>query len=263
MVSMVLNSFLAFRQRIFGGTRDPIVGGVPPSVLVYAVGDIHGELKALQRLLKLIEADARQYEGAEKTLVFLGDYVDRGADSRAVLECLSSEPLADFTCHALLGNHEQAMLEFLDDPVKGASWLAFGGAETLASYGVRASFGVSDGARCRGLRDAALQAIPERHLSFLRALKTTHVIGDFLFVHAGIRPGRSLARQSVADLLTIRAPFLTSRRQHEKIVVHGHTIIPEPECLHNRIGIDTGAYASGVLTALALWDGDKRFLQTV
>jgi serine/threonine protein phosphatase 1 len=259
---MVSGMFRALRQRIFGAPRARIAGLVPPSVLVYAIGDIHGEVKALQRLLTQIEFDARQYEGADKILVFLGDYVDRGADSRAVLDCLSAGPLPDFSCHALLGNHEQAMLDFLDDPVKGSPWLAFGGAETLASYGVRASFGVSDGARCRGLRDEALHAIPERHLTFLRALKPQHVIGDYVFVHAGIRPGRSLARQSIADLLTIRAPFLTSRRMHEKIVVHGHTIIPEPECRHNRIAIDTGAYASGVLTSLVLWQGEQRFLQT-
>ncbi|WP_235720818.1 metallophosphoesterase [Magnetospirillum molischianum] len=228
---------------------------------MYAIGDVHGEAELLARMLTRIAEDARDYPDCVPLVVGMGDYVDRGPDSRGVLECLSKPLPHGLHSHMLLGNHEQAMLDFLDDPAKGALWLGFGGVETLASYGVRASFGATDPGRCRRLRDEALSLIPPHHLVFLRSLEPMLVLGDYVFVHAGIRPGRALRRQVREDLTTIRAAFLQSKRQHEKVVVHGHTIVDSPESLHNRVAIDTGAYASGILTALALKDGVRRFIQ--
>jgi serine/threonine protein phosphatase 1 len=229
--------------------------------LVYAIGDIHGEIAALDALLRRIVDDAARVPGVAPVLVFLGDYVDRGADSRAVVERLAGLALPGFTCHTLMGNHEASMLEFLADPVRGAPWLAYGGAETLVSYGVRASFGITDPARCKELRDRLLARLPDHHLEFLKRLLPSVALGDYLFVHAGIRPGRALEAQRAEDVLWIREPFLSSRRRHEKVIVHGHTITPQPEILPNRIGLDTGAYATGILSSIALSESDPRILQ--
>lgn len=235
---------------------------VPPGQRLYAIGDIHGEAALLDRLLALITADLADHPGVEATLVFLGDYVDRGSDSRAVIERLSQGPLPGIACRFLAGNHEEAMLSFIDDPARAADWLGFGGLETLASYGVRASLGISAANRLIRWRDELLDNLPRRHLDFLRRLETMAVIGGYAFVHAGIRPGRPLERQTAHDLKWIRQPFLNDRRRHEKFIVHGHTITDRPDCQDNRMGIDTGAYATGVLTALALAGTQHRHLQT-
>ncbi|HLN23247.1 MAG TPA: metallophosphoesterase family protein [Patescibacteria group bacterium] len=242
-------------------SRTSIEAGEGDPFLVYAIGDIHGEIAALDCLLRRIVADAATRPEVLPELVFLGDYVDRGADSRAVVERLSGLALPGFTLHTLMGNHEAAMLDFLADPGRGASWLAYGGAETLVSYGVRASFGISDPARCQELRDQLLARLPDHHWEFLKGLLPQVVLGDYLFVHAGIRPGRSIAAQRPEDVLWIREPFLSSRRRHEKVVVHGHTVTEQPELLSNRIGIDTGAFATGTLTAVALSENNPRLLQ--
>jgi serine/threonine protein phosphatase 1 len=252
----MLNPFLKLLR------RQPAVTPpcVPPPWLVYAVGDVHGESDIFERLLAAIATDAATIPEAKPVLVLLGDYVDRGADSRAVIERLAGPLLPGFACHRLRGNHEAAMLEFLRDPIRGAPWLAFGGVETLASYGVRVSVGTSDPARCRQARDQLAANLPDHHRGVLDSLKTHVTIGDYFFVHAGIHPGRSLARQRVEDMLWIREPFLGSNRRHEKMVVHGHTIVTAPEIRTGRIGIDTGAYVSGTLTALVLWGKEQRFL---
>ena len=231
---------------------------LPEGLRVYAVGDIHGERRLLERLLERIAEDiaAAPASEARPLLVFLGDYVDRGHDSRGTLERLCSRPLPGADCRFLAGNHEQAMLDFLEKPEANAAWLRFGGTETLASYGIRASAG-GGVAHLRSLRDRLAERLPETHRRFLAALEPSLVLGGYLFVHAGIRPGRRLDRQKLDDLLWIREPFLSSTRQHERVVVHGHTVVDRPELLPNRIGIDTGAYATGVLTALVL-EGDRR-----
>ena len=255
-----------------GGRGDD---GAPPrapdGLCVYAVGDVHGMRRELERLLALIEADAARMQGEgglEPLIVFLGDYVDRGPDSRGVLDRLCGLEArcragAGIACRFLAGNHEAAMLDFLKEPAAGAEWLSYGGAETLASYGVRASVGTSDPARCRALRDALEERLPEEHRRFLEALEPMAVLGDYAFVHAGIRPGQPLERQRPQDLLWIREPFLSSARRHGKIIVHGHTVVDAPEFQPNRVAIDTGAYATGVLTALALYGENRRVVQTV
>jgi len=258
----------ALLRKIWGGSPPAMVrpASVPAGWRVYAIGDVHGECRCLRSLLAMIAEDAAGLQGVRPLLVFLGDYIDRGPDSRDVLELLRQVAAAQDdggpACRFLLGNHEVAMLEFLRDPVAGAGWLNFGGAEALVSYGVRASVGVAGAERCRTMRDQLLERLPAAHLAFLKALEPMAVLGDYLFVHAGVRPGVELDRQTPDDLLWIREPFLSSRRDHGKVVVHGHSIVEQPLFLANRIGLDTGAYATGRLTALRLEGEERAILQT-
>jgi serine/threonine protein phosphatase 1 len=233
---------------------------VSAGVRVYCIGDIHGRVDLLRELQDKIVADAGGFEGARK-LVYLGDYIDRGPASREVLDRLLEAPPDGFETVHLLGNHEQTLLDFLDYPKQAIGWLAWGGRETLLSYGVALppAFRAPDP---EGLRDALQSRIPERHLDFLRQMPLMHVEGDYLFVHAGIRPGVPLQEQSDSDLLWIRRDFTASAEAHEHVVVHGHTISEEVEMLPNRIGIDTGAFYTGVLTSLVLEGEERRVLQT-
>lgn len=233
---------------------------VPPDTRVYAIGDIHGRLDLLSRLHRMILDDARAAKGGDRILVYLGDYVDRGPDSAGVIELLSQEPLPGFTAIHLKGNHEDFLLRFLDDTSSGTAWFANGGVETLRSYGVDMEY-VDRDTPAR-LLDKLSRRLPARHLDFLRALSLNHCIGDYLFVHAGIRPGLAMELQSATDMLWIRGEFLNSAVKHGKIVVHGHTITDLPEVRDNRIGIDTGAFFSNRLTCLVLDGTDRRFLHT-
>ena len=242
--------------------RPGAVPEVPAGRRVYAVGDVHGRLDLLRRLHLLVEADAKARPGPLNVLVYLGDYIDRGDASSSVVDLLLDEPVPGFEIVHLKGNHEDSLLRFLDDIEVGPAWLAYGGAETLASYGIRPP---QPGGRDRELlrAQAELRArLPERHRRFLAGLQLLHEEGDYLFAHAGIRPGVPLERQQEADLLWIRDEFLLSDEDFGKIVVHGHTITARPDVQHNRIGIDTGAFASGTLTALVLEGSNWSFLQT-
>ena len=245
---------------------------VPPGTRVYAVGDCHGCLEALRGLRAAIVADAARADAEapradRRVVVYLGDYIDRGPDSRGVVELLIGEPLAGFESVHLLGNHEAFMRGFLDGEDVAAVWMMNGGAATLRSYGldVAAPTGPENGPRPGGdapaLRDALAAAIPETHRVFLDGLALSHVEGDYFFVHAGVRPGVPLERQGADDLLWIREPFLGSTADHGKVVVHGHSVAREPEVRPNRIGIDTGACYGGKLTALVLEGAEQRFLQ--
>lgn len=234
----------------------------PAGTRIYAVGDIHGRADLLFQLHDMIAADAGPRPGVACYVVYLGDYVDRGPDVRAVLETLSAGRLEGFTAMHLMGNHEEEMLAFLDGESDGYNWLQFGGRSTLLSYGVRLdeTFDIAD--RLVDARQRLRQALPPAHEAFLRNLKLSLSAGDYLFVHAGIRPGVPLAAQNQQDLLWIRDDFLNSDADHGQIVVHGHTISKQPEVRRNRIGIDTGAYASGRLTCLVLERDGQRFLST-
>ena len=229
---------------------------VPPGERVYAIGDIHGRLDLLDRLLDMIAAYETAHPCAGTRLIFLGDYIDRGADSRGVIERLARGIPGGLTAHFLRGNHEAVMLRCLEGPAMFANWAANGGLATLKSYGVN----VVLGADAQTLLSQLREALPETHRAFLRGLKTTMEVGDYFFVHAGVRPGVPLASQAEEDCLFIRGKFLNHRGSFGKIVVHGHTPVSEPEILANRIGIDTGSFFSGRLTALRLEGTDRAFL---
>jgi diadenosine tetraphosphatase ApaH/serine/threonine PP2A family protein phosphatase len=236
---------------------------LPEGQLLYAVGDIHGRLDLLENLLGLIELDARASRHADRrTLVFLGDYVDRGPDSRGVVERLITGLPQGFDTYFLKGNHEAILLDFLEDAWRLDHWLMNGGEETMGSYGVDAERLAQQGAAPEAWCQAFAQALPEAHLRFFRDLQLCVTFGDYLFVHAGVRPGVPLAAQSEADLIWIRGPFLSHPDPFDKIVVHGHTPGQEPVTRYNRIGIDTGAVFTGRLTALRLEGGLREFLQT-
>ena len=239
--------------------RMPSTGGR----LVYAIGDVHGCLELLHDLIKQIAADIAASKPAEKpVLVFLGDYVDRGAYSRGVIDCLISlQALPDIELRALKGNHEQALLSFLDDVQIGPAWLQSGGAATLVSYGVAAPQTRIASELWEQAREAFAQALPPEHLAFLQSLELYVEYGDYVFVHAGMRPGVPIERQSEHDLLWIRQDFLEETRPFSKVVVHGHTPEAEPFLGEIRLGLDTGAYATGVLTAARLCGTDQSILQ--
>lgn len=237
---------------------------VPPGTRVYAIGDIHGRADLLERMDALISADAAGAP-ARRVIVYLGDYIDRGLESAQVIDRLIESGNDGFERVFLCGNHEDALLRFLDDVSVGPMWLGNGGDAALYSYGVRIKADLPYAERLAAVQADLRARLPQAHLDFLRALKRQHVEGDYLFVHAGIRPGVALDAQSDEDRIWIREPFLSARGDFGKIVVHGHTInstLESPEIRTNRIGIDTGAYASGTLTCLVLDGETRRFLQT-
>jgi serine/threonine protein phosphatase 1 len=240
---------------------DRATPSVPPGSVVYAIGDIHGESDKLDLMHSMIRADAGRRDSARKVAVYLGDYVDRGPDIAGVVERLADNPLPGFETVFLKGNHEEFMLHFLETGDTSSGWFHNGGLNTLEEYGVEIRGHKLWRPDARELRDALDEKLPDRHRRFFEALELYHVEGGYLFVHAGIRPGRALEDQTAADMLWIRNRFLDSDADHGLTVVHGHTPRDFPEIRPNRIGIDTGAVYGGKLTTLAL-EGEKRdFLQ--
>ncbi len=228
---------------------------------VYAIGDIHGRRDLLVRLHDLILEDAASHSG-DKQIVYLGDYLDRGLDSKGVLDLLIQQPLPGFAATYLMGNHEQAVLEFLSNTAICESWLAFGGSATLHSYGVPFDVVQPTESDYRALQAAFARALPAEHLAFLQALEPSFMLDGYFFAHAGIRPGIAPENQHPADLLWIRDEFLDSAADHGHVIVHGHSISFEPELRGNRIGIDTGAYATGVLSCVVLEGEGQRVINT-
>ena len=234
---------------------------VPAGYRVYAVGDIHGRLDLLDELLGRIEADARNRPRTKTVLIFLGDLIDRGPSSAQVIERLRTYAPRGLRSVFLSGNHEEVLLRLIRGESQYlADWLRFGGAECARSYGIdpKAIRRMEPSRAVRLLRDK----VPANHVSFLESFVDTFRVGDYLFVHAGVRPGVELAEQSQTDLRWIRGDFLESDHEHGFVVVHGHTICEEVQVRANRIGLDTGAYRSGVLTALGLEGKERWFLQT-
>jgi serine/threonine protein phosphatase 1 len=241
---------------------------LPEGQLLYAVGDIHGRSDLLADLLAKIAADAADAADAaesglaRRTLVFLGDYVDRGPDSRGVVETLISSLPQGFDAYVLKGNHEAMLLDFLRNPSYLELWLANGGDATLRSYGVNVDGLHRKRAPAETWREAFAAALPYSHRRFLEDLNLMVSFGDYLFVHAGVKPGVPLDAQDPGDLVWIRDEFLHSKETFGKMVVHGHTPVHAAEVCDNRIDIDTGAVFSGRLTALRLEGCTRRFLQT-
>jgi serine/threonine protein phosphatase 1 len=254
--------FQAQLGKINGRGRRKAAPRAPDGQVIYAVGDIHGRLDLLNQLLDQIASDVAASRDAAATLAFLGDYVDRGPDSRSVVETLKQlKDNGGERVVTLKGNHEEALLGFLADPSAGAAWVEHGGRETLLSYGVSLPHRPSP-EEWEEVREQFASALPQDHLRFFQSLDLFQTRGDYVFVHAGVKPGVPLADQEEHDLLWIRDEFLQSGRLGEKVVVHGHTPVERPAVTNVRIGIDTGAYATGVLTALKLKGEEQCFLQT-
>jgi serine/threonine protein phosphatase 1 len=251
-------------RRLLGLAPATRPGTIPAAQAVYAIGDVHGRLDLLEDLLARIRDDAaRHSEDGARTLIFLGDYVDRGPESRGVVDAVMADPLPGFTPVRLLGNHEEAMLSFLDGESDGLDWLSFGGLETLLSYGVPLRSLPSSTEAVKALQLSLAEAVPQRHVAFFRNCLLHYSVGDYVFVHAGIRPGISLEKQTQTDLLWIRDDFLRVRIPLPgRVVVHGHTICDLPQNRDHRINVDTGAFVSGRLTCLVLRGTERRFLST-
>lgn len=245
-------------RRLLKGTSGPQFA-VPDGVRVYAIGDVHGCLDQLNRLLALIREDLAG-SSIEAQLILLGDLIDRGPHSAGVIDRLIAGGLPTVTFDCIMGNHEEVMLDCLAGrSVISDNWLRYGGVQTLESYGFGASEIFSP---AFDLSTALKGAIPSRHVQFLQSMKAYVRIGDYLFVHAGIRPGVPLERQSSRDLRWIRQGFLDDRTNHGMMVVHGHTIVEQVDFRPNRIAVDTGCYVSGQLSALVL-EGDQTRVLTV
>jgi serine/threonine protein phosphatase 1 len=239
----------------------PPAARVPEDTRVYAIGDIHGRLDLLDDLLFRIDADDRARGGAETQLIFLGDLVDRGPDSAGVVQRALELGQSGQSVRFLMGNHEEVFLKALGGNLEALRFFVkIGGRATILSYGFEEAeyerLGYDE------LLPQLIARVPAEHVAFLESFEDRIAIGDYLFVHAGIRPRVPIDEQSGGDLRWIRGEFLDFRGDHGAVVVHGHTIAEEVEERANRIGIDTGAFASGRLTTLGLEGGERWYLST-
>ena len=235
-----------------------ILPAIPDGQRVYAIGDIHGRLDLFAALVAAIDADDAARPPADTTIILLGDLVDRGPDSAGVL-ALARQWGERRRVRILAGNHEEMMLGAIEsvDMLRRFVHPVGGGRETLLSFGSSPQDYAE--ATWEQLLEMARAAIDPDTLAFLRSFEELISIGDYCFVHAGIRPGVALDEQAGSDLRWIREPFLSAPASHGAVIVHGHTIKDEPQIRDNRIGLDTGAYVSGCLTALGL-EGERRWL---
>ncbi|MEM7214236.1 MAG: metallophosphoesterase family protein [Pseudomonadota bacterium] len=232
---------------------------IDPGLRVYAIGDVHGCVDQLRQLIGQIDDDLSLYPANQYKLVFLGDYVDRGPDNRAVIDYLIELEKSERDCVFLLGNHDERISVFLENP--DLVWddvLRWGGAQTLADYGIV----IRPGELHRELSERFAHSMPASHKRFLGGLKRFHIEGDYFFCHAGVRPGVRLSDQSAHDLIWIRSDFLLHEHPFEKVIIHGHTPMEAPEIRANRINVDTRCYDTGTLTAVVLEAGSQRFIQT-
>jgi serine/threonine protein phosphatase 1 len=234
---------------------------VPAGERVYAIGDIHGRLDLLNQLIARIETDDRDRGPANTIIIFLGDLVDRGPDSRGVVERAMELRRSRSNTRFLMGNHEEVFLRAVAGDLRALRLLLrIGGKETILSYGVDAEhYRKLD---FEGLANVLKERVPQAHLEFLSSFEESVEVGDYLFVHAGIRPGVAIGEQSPTDMRWIRDEFLRHRDGYGKLVVHGHSVSDDVDVRANRIGIDTGAYASGRLTAIGLEKEGRWFLST-
>ena len=228
--------------------------------MIYAIGDIHGRLDLLDRLLGRLVDDMVDQRALVPTLVFLGDYIDRGPDSCGVIDRLIAVSKLVSTVF-LRGNHEAMLLDALQRPDMVAGWGRSGGYETMLSYGIVVPRDPGPD-ECTDLSEALRRDMPGSHRIFYNSLERAFLCGDYAFVHAGVRPGAPFDAQTEDDLIWIREPFLSDKRDHGKVVVHGHTPVRAPEFRPNRIAIDTGAFATGRLSCLALDSTRQRVIST-
>jgi serine/threonine protein phosphatase 1 len=225
---------------------------LPPDHRIYAIGDVHGCARQLSNLHAMIADDLASRPVAHATLLHIGDYVDRGADTAGVIDMLKNgSPVPGAAMVNLLGNHESTMIDAIaGERAAGTDWLFAGGEATLQSYGIDP----------KGPRDAWAENIPQTHQAFLKNLRLMHQAGGYAFVHAGVRPQIPLDRQARDDLLRARSIFLYSEADFGAVIVHGHTPVKAPVVKHNRIAIDTGAVFGGVMTCAVLEDDRLGFL---
>ncbi|OYY66284.1 metallophosphoesterase family protein [Sphingomonas sp. 28-62-11] len=243
------------------GRKTSAVPALEPGKRVYAIGDIHGRADLLDQLIDLIEADDATRGDADIRLIFLGDLIDRGADSARVVEIVGNLLRSSDQVRLIKGNHEEVFVAAAGGCAKSArQLLKMGGYETLESYGINRE--EADQGTIQDLADLLKQRIPRDHIDVIDRGEDMIRIGDYVFVHAGIRPGVQLDRQVGSDLRWIRQPFLDARRRDRVVVVHGHTPTQDVEFKPDRIGIDTGACYSGKLTALGLEGTERWVLQT-
>jgi serine/threonine protein phosphatase 1 len=239
--------------------RAPENPRVPDGEIVWAIGDIHGRLDLLKPLVEVIHADAAEAHGLRTRVIFLGDYIDRGPDSRGVIQHLVALPKGKgIEWRFLKGNHEEAMLDFLEDPTQGAKWCEYGGDATLASYGLRVPNLKHKPEAWAHLSADLDHRVTASERRFLEELELSLAVGDYFFAHAGARPGEQLDNQDASDLLWIRRSFLESPEHFDKVVVHGHTPTEDVHFDQRRIGVDTKAYESGRLSAVRFEGADRR-----
>lgn len=243
-------------------TRPIDTARVPDGMRVYAIGDVHGRNDLLHDLLLKIEADNLARGAADTHIIFLGDLMDRGPDSAGVIETAMALRAAGRKVRFLMGNHEEVFLRACrkNDPKVTRFFIRIGGEATVLSYPItRAEYMALD---MHELSERLRTLVPESHLEFIDSFEDQIVIGDYAFVHAGIRPGVPLTEQKPSDLRWIREEFVEHRGDLERVVIYGHTIYDKVEERGSRIGIDTGAYASAALTAIGLEGGERWYLQT-
>lgn len=234
---------------------------VPAGQRIYAIGDVHGRLDLLDTLLAAIRADDEQRGPSQSRIIFLGDLIDRGPNSAQVVARAIEFSTGPWDCQFLLGNHEEVFLKAMAGDLKALAFFnRIGGRETILSYGISEE----EYRDCDYPELLALltERVPASHLAFLSGFEDLIIIGDFAFVHAGVKPGQSLADQRTGDLRWIRHEFLDHNDGFEKVIVHGHTITDEVEVRPHRIGLDTGAYSSGRLTAMGFEAGNRWVLDT-
>lgn len=232
---------------------------LPDGLRLYVIGDVHGRLDLLREMHDRIASDRAARACGAVRLIHLGDYIDRGPDSAGVVDFLIAV-LHEGEAVCLAGNHDLSVLAFLRDPgAAGEHWLRYGGVEALQSWGVDVLAPPLANRPWVVVRDALLDKLPDAHRAFFNALPFMERHGDFLFVHAGVRPGVPIGKQRIVDITMIREPFLSHTESFGPVIVHGHTISPEPVVRSNRIGLDTGAWRSGVLSCLVL-EGNRQGL---
>jgi serine/threonine protein phosphatase 1 len=239
-------------SQFFATTPQLTPASLPAETRVYAVGDIHGRFDLLTDIVARIDDDLQRRPIRYSAEVYLGDYIDRGPESSSVITLLATRMVRNRAI-CLRGNHEAMLEAFLDDPAELQHWLALGARQTLSSYGISST---ARQQTPQSLHQQFSAAFPRAHDLFLQCLRNSFCCGDFLFVHAGIRPNVLIELQEPHDLMWIRNEFLNSTDQHEKYIVHGHTPVPHPDIRSNRVNIDTGAWRTGVLTCIAI-EGDS------